>query len=264
VKRRPLAVTALAVLVGLSLATTACTTAPGTTTPGGAAKAPTDVLKEAAAKTKGQSFKYTLAYGSALTGDGAQDATGANATRNIQYTDAASGLLIKGTVMVAENVLYAKVDLGPLTTIIPQLATLNGKWLSVDKTKIGTTGLAASLAPTPDSVTPETYLAGIVSAEKVSDTEYKGVIDLGVSAPKLAPASEIAKLTAEQKKVPFTATLDSQGRVAKIVLKLPTLGAFPATDFATTYSDYGAPVTVTKPAAADVAPMPETFYQFLK
>jgi len=263
VKRRPLAVTALAVLVGLSLATTACTTAPGTTTPG-ASKAPTDVLKEAAAKTKGQSFKYTLAYGTALTGDGAQDATGANGTRNIQYTDAASGLLIKGTVMVADNTLLAKVDLGPLAAIFPQLASLNGKWLSVDKAKIGTSGLAASLAPAPDSVTPETYLGGIVSAEKVSDTEYKGVIDLGVSAPKLAPASEIAKLTAEQKKVPFTATLDSQGRVTKIVLKLPTMGAFPAADFTTTYSDYGAPVTVTKPAAADIVPMPEVFYQFLK
>lgn len=262
-KRRPLAVTALAVLVGLSLATTACTTAPGTN-PGGAEKAPTDVLKEAAAKTKGQTFKYTLAYGSALTGSGAQDATGVNATRDIQYTDAASGLLIKGTVMLAENALYAKVDLGPLSAIFPQLASLNGKWLSVDKTKIGTTGLAASLAPTADSVTPETYLAGIVSAEKVNDTEYKGVVDLGVSAPKLAPAAEIAKLTAEQKKVPFTATLDSQGRVTKIVLKLPGMGTFPAADFTTTYSDYGAPVTVTKPAAADIAPMPDLFYQFLK
>ena len=110
--RRSLAVTGLAVLACTTFATAACATksaTPAATTT--AAKPATEILGEAAGKAKGQSFKYTLKYGTALTADGAQDATGANATRNISFTDASSGLVIKGQILLAAGVPYAKLDL---------------------------------------------------------------------------------------------------------------------------------------------------------
>ena len=262
--RRRLAATGLTVLASLALATTACTQAPGSVTPSATAKPATEVLTEAAAKTKGQSFKYTLTYGTQLTGDGARDASGANALRNITFTDAASGMVIKANVLVTADTLYVKVDLGPLTASIPGMAGLAGKWMTVDRTKIGTSGLAASLVPGGDSLTAESFIKGVVSAEKVSDTEIKGTIDLGKSAPSIIQASEIATLTPETKIVPFTATLDGEGRIIKIVINMPKVGDYAAADLTTNYTDYNAPVEVTKPPAADTVAAPEMIYLFLQ
>lgn len=263
--RRSMAVTGLAVLAGITLATTACTTAPGSpgspTTP---AKPATEILSDAAAKAKGQSFKYTLAYGANLTGDGAQDATGANATRTIAFTNAASGVSIKGTVRLVGDALYGKLDLGAVTASIPGLGGLGDKWMVFDKKKIGGAGLVASLIPSGDSGTPEAYIKGVVSAEKVSDTEFRGTIDLTKSAPAVVPASDLAKLSPESRNVPFTATLDAQGRINKIVIKMPNVGSFQAADLTTTFTDYGAPVEVATPAPAETVTAPETIYLFLQ
>ncbi len=262
--RRRLAATGLAVLASLTFATSACATAPATPAPTTPTKSPTELLNDAAAKTKGQSFKYTLVYGTQLTGDGARDASGANAFRNVTFTDAASGLVIKANALVIGDVLYAKVDLGPLGASIPTLAGLSNKWMTVDRTRIGTSGLAAGMVPSSESLTPESYIKGVVSAEKVSDTEIKGTIDLTKSAPSLIPAADIAKLPPESKNVPFTTTLDGEGRVMKIVINMPKVGDYAAADLTTTYSDYGAPVTVTKPPAAETIAAPEIIYSFLK
>ncbi len=263
--RRRLAVTGLAVLACTTLALAGCVAKPGgTATPTPTPKPATEILAAAVAKTKGQPFKYTMKYGTVLTADGAQDATGANANRTISFTDASSGLVIKGQVLLVGDGLYAKLDLGPLTAAIPGLAGADGKYLKVDRAKIGSTGLAASLVPGGDSTVPDTYVNGVVSAENVSATEIKGTIDLTKSAPKVIPAAEAAKLPADQKVVPFKATLDDQGRITKIVITLPKVGVFPAADLVTTYADYGAPVQIAAPADADVLLAPELIYQFLK
>ena len=258
------AVTALAVLVSMTLATTACQTAPGATATATPTKTATETLNDAAGKAAGQSFKYSLTYGKLLTGDGVQDATGTAATRNVTYTDPASGLVIKGTILLKDGALYVKLDLGPLTTAIPGLAGMAGKWIIVDQKRIGSSGIAGALIPGGDSSLPATFIRGVVTAEKVSDTEIKGTIDLGQAAPKIVPASEIAKLGADAKKVPFTATLDGQGRISKIVINLPKLGEAPAGDLTTTFTDYGAPVTVDAPLATDTIQAPETVYLFLQ
>ena len=79
----------------------------------------------------------------------------------------------------------------------------------------------------------------MVSAETVSATEIKGTVDLTKSAPIALPASEVAKLTADQRIVPFTATLDSQGRIVKTVVNMPAIAGYPAAPLTTSYSDYG-------------------------
>jgi hypothetical protein len=262
--RRRLAVAGLAVLACTTFATAACATKPSTpTTPTTPAKAPVDVLNDAVAKTKGQSFKYTLKYGTNFTGDGAQDAAGTSATSNVSYVDAATGLGIKAKVVRVGDSLYVKLDLGGLTAAVPGLATLGDKWLSLDKKRIGTSGLASGITPGGDSNTAEAYLKGVTKAERVSDTEIKGTIDLSKSAPSLVPATEIAKLSADTKVVPFTATLDDQGRIAKIVISMPKVSTFPAQDLTTTFTDYGSTVTVTKPADADTVAAPDMIYTFL-
>ena len=67
---------------------------------------------------------------------------------------------------------------------------------------------------------------------------------LSKSAPVALPASELSKLTNEQKIVQFTATLDDQGRIVKTVINMPAVAGYPAAPLTTNYSDYGADITI--------------------
>lgn len=260
--RPRLAATALAVLA--ALATTACQNAPGSPTASPTpTKAAITVLEEAVAKSNGQSFKYTLTYGDMLTGDGYQDAAGTNVSRNVTITDASSGLTIKASGLLFPDALYLKIDLGPITATIPGLAGIGDKWLVADLSKIGKEGLAAFLT-SAESNTADAYIKGVVSAEQVSPTEIKGTMDLTKSGTGIASSEELTALGEEAKNVPFTVTLDSEGRIGKIVINMPKLGDYPASDLTTNFTDYGAPVEVPKPAADQTVPAPETIYLFLQ
>ena len=254
---------AVALVAIAALATTACTNAPspaGTPTP---TKAATTVLEEAAAKANGQSFKYTLTYGEQVTGDGDQDAAGTSSSRNITVKDATTGLTIKANGLIFPDAVYVKVDLGPMTAQVPGLGSLGDKWMIVDKAKIGDTGIAAFLTST-ESNKADAYIKGVVTAEQVSATEIKGTMDLAKSASGLASPQELAALGDEAKNIPFTVTLDADGRISKIVMKMPKVGDFAAADLTTTFSNYGAPVEIPKPAAEEAVPAPEMIYLFLQ
>ena len=246
-----------------ALATTACTNAPGSPGTPTPTKAATTVLEEAAGKSNGQSFKYTLTYGEGLTGDGYQDAAGENASRNVVIKDPSTGLTIKANGLLFPDGLYLKVDLGPMTASIPGLGGLGDKWLVADKAKIGDTGLAAFLTST-ESNKPEAFIKGVVTAEQTSPTEIKGTFDLAKSAIGIATPAEIATVGDAAKSIPFAVTLDADGRISKIVLDMPKLPEYPEADLVTTFTDYGAAVEVPKPAADQTVPAPEMIYLFLQ
>lgn len=260
-KRTRMAATGIAVLAMLTLAS-ACTTKTSAATPG-PTKAAADLLTEAAEKTKGQSFTYTLTYGTVLTGDGARDATGANTQRNVTVTTGATGLTIKAKLLHIADKVYAKLDLGSSGLAVPGLGGIGDRWLAVDPTRLSPDGLSASLIPTADSSSVETAIKGVVSAEAVSPTEIKGRLDISKSAPIALPASELAKLTADQKNVPFDATLDSSGRITKIVIDLPPVAGYPAAPLTTTYSGFGSAVVVEAPSPDQIVSAPETIYLLL-
>jgi hypothetical protein len=63
----------------------------------------------------------------------------------------------------------------------------------------------------------------------------------------------------------FVATLDSQGRISKIVVKVPAIGtAVPAADLTSVYSDWGTKVDATPPPAAQTIEAPALVYTFLQ
>jgi hypothetical protein len=263
--RRRWAIAGLTLLASLTLATTACQTKSGGGggTPTTAAKSATEILTDAANKTKGQSFKFTLAYGTIMTGDGVQDGSGANANINMTLAEPTSGLNIKIGALVIGSDMYMKMDFGALGAAIPGLAEVGDKWMHIDSTKAGA-GLNLGIKAGEDTIGAESYIKGVVSAEKVSDTEIKGTMDLTKSAPVGTDDEDIKALGDAAKSVPFTATLDSQGRMSKIVIKMPKVGDFPASDMTTTYTDYGAAVDLKKPAASEVVEAPAMIYQFLQ
>jgi hypothetical protein len=260
--RRRLAFT-VAVLASLTLVASGCTTAPGSATPSASARPATQILSDAVAKTKGQSFTYTMTYGAQVTGDGAQDVAAGNGSRNVTFADPSSGLMVKANLILVGGSLYAKLDLGAAAAVIPGLAGLGQNYLILDPKKLNSSGMAVGLVPTADTITPDTYLGGVVTAESVSATQVKGTTDLSKSAPKLIPAGSIAKLDATSKVVPFVVTLDDQGRITKIVLTLPKIETLPAADLTVNYAGYGSSVQITAPAAANTTPAPDLIYTFL-
>jgi len=255
--RTRLACAGLTVLASLTFVS-ACTDRPGgTASPGQAA---TEILARAAAKTQGQSFKFTLGYGALLTGDGAQSGDGKRSVVNMNVSDASSGVNIKINALVLDKDMYTKMEFGALGVGIPGLAGIGDKWMHINKTKVRS---GSALGLDPNAIAPEHYIAGIVSAEKVSDSEIKGTIDLAKSAPPGISAADVAKIPVNARIVPFTATLDRDGRITRIVMTLPKVGQFPASDLTVTFADYGTPVDVKKPAKAQTVEAPDLIYQFL-
>jgi hypothetical protein len=248
----------LAAIATLSFGT-ACTQ-PGTpsstpTTPASA----TQTLADAAAKTKGQSYKYQLTYGTALNSDGATSASGTAA--NITIGDASSGLMIKAQVVVTAKDIFLKLDTGAIGSPIPGLAL--DKWLHLDPAK-ATMLARVGVKPGTDSLSADSMLKGVLTATQSSPTEIKGTLDLAKSAPPGVSADQIAAMPANTRNVPFTVTLDAQGRVSKVVISMPAVGTFPASDVTTTYTDFGTSVNATPPAAADTVEAPDMVYLFLK
>jgi hypothetical protein len=259
---RRLALTGIAVLTSLVF-TTACAGTPGgtPTTPG---KTATELLSDAANKTKGQSFKYTVSYGDTIKGDGALDAASKDSQSNMTVTVPDAGITLKINTLVNGGDIFVRLDLGPLTATIPGLKDIGTKWLHIDKSKVGNAGLISQFTPSEDSVGASSFVEGVVSAEKVSDTEFKGTIDLTKSAPGVLQKDQITTFGEEGKKVPFTATLDSQGRITQLVLSMPKTDALPAAPLTTTYTDFGSTISIAKPASSDVVEAPDMIYQFLQ
>lgn len=254
------AVAGLALLASLTL-TTACHRQ--TATAGGGTNG-LQALTEAAAKTKDQSFRFTLAYGTLLTADGSQDAAAGNASATMNVDEPTSGLKLKINALILGPDTYLKMDFGALGAAIPGLADVGGRWMHVDTAKLAGSSMSLGFTSGNDSVGIDTYVKGVVSAEQVSATEIRGTLDLSKSAPPGTTGEDLKALGDAGKNVPFTATLDSQGRVSKVVVKMPKVGTYPASDLTTTYSDYGVPVELAKPAPADVVEAPAMIYQFIQ
>lgn len=261
-KRSRLVVTGVAVLATLLFAG-ACVNKAPTPSASQNLKPAMQVLTEAADKTKGQSFKYTLVYGEVLTGSGTRDDKG-NATRDVTVTTGANGLSIGAKIMnIIGDRIFAKLDLGSFGALVPGLANVGSRWMVVNPSKLPASSLSASLVPTSTSSTVDLFVSGVVTAENVSATEVKGTVDLAKAAPVALPASELAKLTAEQKIVAFTATLDGQGRIIRTVVNLPAVAGYPAAPLTTAYSDFASVITITVPPETESVDAPEAIYLLL-
>ncbi|WP_117215933.1 hypothetical protein [Allorhizocola rhizosphaerae] len=125
------------------------------------------------------------------------------------------------------------------------------KWMHVAADKVAK---GSSLDLTKDQSTR--LEASIVTVERDGASGFKGTLDL----TKMGTVSEdlVKQLGDKAKALPFTATVDSQGRLSTMEIDLN--GAMAGLGKMTTkYSAYGEPVNVTPPAASEVVEMPEQF-----
>ncbi len=142
---RRLAVAGLLAVLTFTFGTGACTSKTGGDDPAEPTRTGTQILSDAAAKTKGQSHKFTLAYGTLLTGDGARSGDGATGTVNMTISDQASGITIHVGALLVDADIYLKMDFGSVGVAIPGLGQVGDRWMRVDADRVS----AASLGLKP-------------------------------------------------------------------------------------------------------------------
>ncbi len=124
------------------------------------------------------------------------------------------------------------------------------KWLHVNADKLSGGQLGFMPADDPGGV--KKLLSAVVDVRREGDRSYAGTLDYtrtGANPKSFAAAGDKAK------SLPFTATVDEQGRLTRFEMDMapinPMLGKMTAS-----YTDFGTPVRPSKPPAADTEEAP--------
>ena len=261
-KTRRIAAMGLGIFAAASLSLTACestgTTSTGTS-PSASAPAPTaapaDTLIAALGKLKSQGYdvKMTAASGG-LNGNASIDPTAGNAS--LEEKGSVQGVTIDISAVEIGTDLWAKIDLGAASS---QLGIDPTKWMLVDQTKLTGADSKPFDLTGPDALAVAGLLTSVTNVTATDATHLSGTVDLtaatGISSPD---SSDLSKAGDAAKTVPFTVTLDDQGRITDI--KVTPSAAELAEEF--TFSNYGSPTAITAPPAANVIPAPAAIYSF--
>ncbi|MDO3702291.1 hypothetical protein Q3W71_11445 [Micromonospora sp. C28SCA-DRY-2] len=246
-KTRRLATTGVALVATLGLALTGCGNKTGEDTPAGngataapASSAPADALGElsaAAQKLNEQSVRMNL-KSSVMNGGGVLDPSTKTGDMTLNM-----GTAGKFRVVMVGDDAYLKVS---------GMAGLPNKWLHMDATKLGESG-QLNLMPEGDPGGAKKLIDAVAQVEETSEGNYAGTLDY---TRTMAKDKDIAALGEKAKAVPFTAKVDDQGRLTEIAIDVSVLHESLGT-MTTTYSDFGTPVSVRKPAASETQEAPE-------
>ena len=216
---------------------------------------PVEVMKASTKQFGSTSYKFTLAApANGADVSGAVDPTANTLTAATKVS--AAGAVVKFDLAVIGGDYYAKITGVP----IPGVDTK--KWLHLNTSKLdGPETLL--LADYKDPTGAQALTAAIVTAEASGDRAYKGTMDLTNTKVMGLTPSDIKDMGDKAKAIPFEATVDGQGRLATLKLTMPEAGSNKADTFAFGYSDFGAAVTATKPAANQTIEAPAAAYTLL-
>ena len=257
IRRSAVAALATVGLAGLALA--ACTSAPASTPPTAAptTASPTETLTAALGKLKGQSYDVALTQqGGDTTGKGSVNA--ATTSASMQQGGTVEGQTVNVAAVQVGTSLWVKIDLGAATDA--QAGIDPSKWMLVDPTKA-----TGPKAKTFDLTGSDAFdLAGLLTSTAgvtATGSMLSGTVDLTAATGVSGPDSSTLKAAGTAAKaVPFTATVDSQGRLTDLKVTAP---ANKALDEEFVFSNYGSPSAIDTPAAADVIPATAVVYQIL-
>ncbi|MEU8004547.1 hypothetical protein AB0B66_25595 [Catellatospora sp. NPDC049111] len=195
-----------------------------------------DALTAATGKLKTTTAKITMTMGGAASMKATGSVDGPNKKVAMNMVIGAMGQnLTMDTVQIGDEVWlkYAGVP------------GLPKDWMHVDVTKLGPNSTVRKSLEDPSF--SENLLRTAAQVSWDGTNKVKGTIDMTKSPTMNAAAA--AALGDKATAVPFTATLDDQGRLLTMTMAVgdavPQAGI---TDMVVTYSAYGEPVTVEKPA----------------
>ncbi|GAA3302266.1 hypothetical protein Dvina_24950 [Dactylosporangium vinaceum] len=228
---------------------------PGAAAPATSAAAPSPTadakaeLTAAFKKLAAVSMTYTASTDTA--GAGGTKITGA-ADPNAKATSAtmvitAAGQTINAQMLVVNTDMYLKMDL-PLPGVDAK------KWMYIDGSKTSLSKLGLGSPDDPANI--KNFTDAVVTAEKTGATSFKGTFDATKRNIPAVGAQLIQSMGDAAKAIPFEATVGADGYLTGLTVKMPAAGQIPATTSTQTFSDFGKPVTIKKPAAGETQPAP--------
>jgi hypothetical protein len=206
---------------------------------------PAAELAAAATKLSGESLKVKMEMAAGLNAEGVANADGSQA--DMTMTMAMGGEDTKIAMRKLGDDIYVKFD-GALGSM---LGGKSGKWMHADASKLPEGSAFAMQGGNPKDASK--LIAATTNVEKTGEGSYKGVLDM-TKAPNSNKKS-LEALGDKAKSVPFTAKVDSQGRLTELVMDVGSIAPGAGT-MTTTYSDFGTEVSVKAPPAKDVVEMP--------
>ncbi|MEH1015387.1 hypothetical protein V6U90_20010 [Micromonospora sp. CPCC 206060] len=261
----------LATVVLFTPALAACGGSEGTEGSGGAASPaaasptaaadPKQVLRASTSEIKKGNFRFTI------TGDGTTGAGQVHQpSKSARYTLKTEGAEFSATMdnIYVEPSSWVKLEFGGALADAMKNPKLDGKYQHLDQSKVKKQkGLGFDWNDI-DPAGSDLILKGIVDVEAAGEGAYAGTVDItGATEAGLLDEEIIKALGTKGAALPFTATVDKQGRLTALTIDLPAAGESKAHQVKVTYSDYGAATKVEQPPAAQVVEAPASTYEML-
>jgi hypothetical protein len=249
---RRLTVSGLALVTALSFGVAGCKDiGSGGAGPAGGASAtasaapqqdPKEALAAAAGKLGKDTVKVTMKMSGGLNATGAMDPTARKA--QLAMNMSASGQSLKINVVMIDKDVYLKM------TGVPSMPK---KWMHIDAAKVKA-GSTLDVMPEGDPAGAGKMMNTVVDVQRTGEHGFKGTLDLTKSPS--ANAAALKAMGDKAKAVPFTATVDDQGRLTDMTVQMSALQPG-AGDLKTTYSGFGTPVSIAKPPASQTMEAPK-------
>lgn len=245
---------ALALVASVGLALSGCDgssgTSPSTKADGGATTpqlSAAEELQAAVNKLNEDTVRVTL-DGAGQSGGGVMDPRARTAEMSIKMSFGGKSFDVK-FIRIQDDVYLKLGDFGGAPN----------KWIHIDSSKIpADSELGAMLEGDPAGA--QELANGLVEVERDGERRFKGTID--TTKARTASAESLKVLGDEAKAVPFTASVDEQGRLVELTLDMSGLADSLGTMKAT-YSDFGISVSVQRPAASETMEAPRELLGFL-
>ena len=253
-KNRRLAIAGLALTTAIGVAgcgTSSNDTSTGTPTDGtttAAPAAPADATAElaaAAGKLAEDTAKVTVEMAGTMSMTGVVDPKAQKAV--MEMTLGAGSGETKVQIRKVGTDMYMKFG-GSLAKLAGE-----GKWLHVDAATLAA-GSSFDIMPSDDPAGAQAMIKAMSNAESDGKGGFKGTLDL-TKTPKFNKDA-IKGLGNKATAVPFTATVDAQGRLSSMTVDMSGIAAG-AGAMKTTYSDFGTAVDVKAPPASQVTEAPK-------
>lgn len=204
---------------------------------------------------------HVVVKSQSFNGQGDADPARKNSTMTINVQQGNGSTAVKTDLRNVGDQMWLKLDLSGLN--VPGTQSMSGKWLHIDTTKLGPNskaGLASGTGP----VDAGKFLDTANDVQKVDDTHFRGTLDLTNGQSMAIDEKTVTDLADKAKAVPFEATVDDQKRLTEFKITIPAVQSQPEQVVDSTYSNFGTPVTITAPAANEVAEAPPAIYQLFK
>jgi hypothetical protein len=226
------------------------------------AVAPRDALLNAVPDESTGAYHFAIKGGSTPM-SGVLDAPKKTIRLEISQHEANPDFTLDMKFLVIEQKAWTKITITP--SALPGLPKLPNKWMLLDTRKIKDKDngpLAYGQEADPGSAMAVFQNASDV--QRTSTGHFAGVTDLTkATEAEIVDGATLTALGDKAKKIPFTAVVDTKGRLTSAVVKIPATAKTKAAIYAITYDGYDSTETPVAPAAGEQQKAVSAVYEML-